>query len=145
MFDTPKYAFKINPKPALRVNHKTIFTQSTKAKAARAYAAYKKELALRAKIIGYTLPENGILIIKFTMPIPIRGGEVRIGLPHTQKPDIDNLVKAFMDSIAIGSDEFIHTIHACKVWGEFGGIEVFEGEKYSNPANDGLWEMDETQ
>lgn len=145
MFENPKHSFQITPKPALRVTHKTIFAQSKKAKAARAYAAYKKELAWQAKKMGYTLPENGILVVKFIMPVPIAGGEVRIGKAHTQKPDIDNLVKAFMDGIAIGSDEFIHTIHACKVWGEFGGIEVFVPEKYSNPTNDGLWEMDETQ
>ena len=79
-----------------------------------------------AAFAHYTLPANGILQITFTMPTP-NTKMARIGLPHTQRPDIDNLVKAFMDSIADEKgDAHIHTIIANKIWGEFGKIEVIE-------------------
>lgn len=36
------------------------------------------------------------------------------GKPHDQKPDIDNLLKALMDTT--GEDKTVHTITARKIW-----------------------------
>jgi Holliday junction resolvase RusA-like endonuclease len=43
--------------------------------------------------------------------------------PHTQKPDLDNLLKALFDAI-YGDDSHIHTIHASKMWGWHGAIHI---------------------
>lgn len=44
-----------------------------------------------------------------------------LGRPHTQKPDLDNIVKAITDGlnrIAFADDSQIAAIHASKTWGE---------------------------
>lgn len=42
---------------------------------------------------------------------------------HQNKPDIDNLVKAVMDSLK-EKDETVHTIFASKSWGYEGSISI---------------------
>lgn len=44
---------------------------------------------------------------------------------HQQKPDLDNLIKSFMDSFGI-DDSFVHTIHAEKMWAYEGMIVICE-------------------
>jgi Holliday junction resolvase RusA-like endonuclease len=45
------------------------------------------------------------------------------GTYHDQKPDVDNLAKAFMD--AFGSeDKHVAILHAEKYWAEEGSIEL---------------------
>ena len=46
-----------------------------------------------------------------------------IGKPHQQKPDIDNLVKAVLDSMH-QEDKHIHTVTARKVWGSVGRVTI---------------------
>lgn len=41
--------------------------------------------------------------------------------PHQQRPDIDNLLKGFMDAM-LEEDSHVHTIKAKKTWGEKGKI-----------------------
>ncbi len=41
---------------------------------------------------------------------------------HRQKPDLDNLIKAFLDSVAEGDDAFVSSLSATKLWGEKGRI-----------------------
>lgn len=43
--------------------------------------------------------------------------------PHTQKPDIDNLIKAVLDAV-YDDDSTISEIHAKKIWGNVGMIIV---------------------
>lgn len=43
--------------------------------------------------------------------------------PHTQKPDIDNLVKALLDAVH-EDDSHIYEIHAKKIWGHTGEIVI---------------------
>lgn len=48
----------------------------------------------------------------------------RVGKPHQMKPDIDNMVKAFMDAV-MKEDSHVHTIGMTKkIWGIHGYIEV---------------------
>lgn len=48
----------------------------------------------------------------------------RDGTPHMMKPDIDNMLKAFMDAI-MKEDSHVHTIGITKkVWGIHGHIKV---------------------
>ena len=71
---------------------------------------------------------SGALNITFTIPVPKSWSKKKqmmmCGKRHTQKPDLDNLVKAVMDSVFPDSDSFIHEIHAKKFWGSSGSIEV---------------------
>lgn len=45
------------------------------------------------------------------------------GQPHTQVPDIDNFLKAFMDALLV-SDAAVWRVFVEKRWNEHGGIEV---------------------
>lgn len=46
------------------------------------------------------------------------------GEPHVGKPDIDNLTKALLDSLAPGDDSYIWKLDAEKRWGEAGCILI---------------------
>jgi Holliday junction resolvase RusA-like endonuclease len=46
------------------------------------------------------------------------------GQPHQSKPDIDNLIKGFMDAL-LKDDARIWEVRASKVWDVSGGIEVW--------------------
>ena len=45
------------------------------------------------------------------------------GHPHTQRPDIDNLLKALFDAL-FDDDSHITDIRATKVWARTGAIEI---------------------
>jgi Holliday junction resolvase RusA-like endonuclease len=50
--------------------------------------------------------------------------EERIDTPHQMKPDIDNMLKAFMDAL-MKEDSHVHTIgKMTKIWGVHGHIKV---------------------
>lgn len=51
----------------------------------------------------------------------------KIGKFHTQKPDLDNLIKNILDrgdGILWSDDKYIHSIRAIKVWSEWGYIKL---------------------
>ena len=48
-----------------------------------------------------------------------------LGKPHQQTPDLDNLIKAFLDALS-AQDNFVHTIIAQKFWSAFPQIMVYE-------------------
>ena len=45
--------------------------------------------------------------------------------PHENRPDLDNLIKAFLDCL-LENDSTVHTIHASKKWATKGYIEITE-------------------
>jgi Holliday junction resolvase RusA-like endonuclease len=46
------------------------------------------------------------------------------GKPHTQRPDLDNLIKAFKDALC-EDDSHVHTYYNMrKIWGEDGKIII---------------------
>lgn len=47
------------------------------------------------------------------------------GKPHQQRPDIDNLIKAFLDALC-EDDSYVYAIRGEKYWSEQGSIEVVE-------------------
>jgi Holliday junction resolvase RusA-like endonuclease len=49
-----------------------------------------------------------------------------LGKPHDQKPDIDNIVKGFMDAVKSDDhdDKCVAILHAEKYWAETGAIEL---------------------
>ena len=80
----------------------------------------------------YLRHENGQIAITFNIPVPKSWSNKKkfemIGQPHQQKPDIDNLVKAYMDAV-LPEDEHIYQIFADKYWSKNGSIEVFQEAK----------------
>lgn len=87
------------------------------------YREYCDEIALAGV---KTLPER--LRVVFGVPMPKSWSNKKRdrlrGQPHQQRPDIDNLIKAFLDAVYHHADDaHIYEIHACKVWADLGYIE----------------------
>jgi Holliday junction resolvase RusA-like endonuclease len=91
------------------------------------YFEYKDRLNILADEQGYTLPdvmEN----ITFVLPMPKSWSKKKRqefdNKPHQQKPDLDNIVKAFMDCLS-SNDCNVHTYNNVrKIWGESGSIII---------------------
>jgi Holliday junction resolvase RusA-like endonuclease len=104
-------------------------TQSDKWKKRKAtdkYWQFKDELNQLCAICRWKPKE--VLHIKFVIPMPIswskKKKERMDGQPHKQKPDLDNLVKAFKDSL-LKEDSHVHTYGKIqKIWGRRGQIIV---------------------
>lgn len=91
------------------------------------YWRYKDELNIQAKKLNYKIGE--ILCILFFIKMPdswSKKKKERMNLlPHKSKPDTDNLVKGFIDSLT-NNDSNIYEIHAKKIWSYSGKIKVFD-------------------
>jgi Holliday junction resolvase RusA-like endonuclease len=86
---------------------------------------------IREQLPGYTLPTE--LHLTFFIPMPLSWSRKRraatLGAPHDQKPDIDNLVKGFMDAFKdeagkTAEDKHVYSLTAEKYWSEEGSIEI---------------------
>ena len=67
----------------------------------------------------------------------LSGATVKLTLPHTQRPYLDNIVKAVSDGlnrIAYADDNQIATLHAQKRWGEADGTFVTVEELQKKPG-----------
>lgn len=96
------------------------------------YRAYKDELRLKANLAKYVPGDT--LTVLFYLPMPpswsAKKRQEMAFKPHQQKPDADNLVKGFLDTLLPDSDCHVYEIHARKQWAEEGKIVVFEGVKF---------------
>lgn len=92
------------------------------------YRAFSDKLRLWAN--KYKLVQGEVLIAEFHIEMPKSWSEKKKGLqegkPHKQKPDLDNIIKAYQDSLC-DEDSHIHTIHACKKWARRGHIVIHPG------------------
>lgn len=94
---------------------------------------------LRAEAVKENYDPGDILNVIFILPMPsswsARKNKSMKGKPHQQKPDLDNLVKAFKDAL-LKEDKRVHTygfMHKC--WGDTGQILVLKScdvEVYMN-------------
>lgn len=84
-----------------------------------------RAFADRCRELGMTL-ENGDHVL-FLLPMPpswsAKKRAAHVGQPHTQKPDTDNLCKAFGDAV-LKEDEGLWCVSLEKRWGETGEIVV---------------------
>jgi len=102
-------------------------TQSDKWKkrpATDKYWLFKKELKILCHLCRWTPRDD--LDVKFVIPMPTSWSEKKRklmdGKPHQQRPDLDNLVKAFKDAL-LEEDSHVHTYNnMSKVWGRSGAI-----------------------
>jgi Holliday junction resolvase RusA-like endonuclease len=80
---------------------------------------------LRASLPRYELP--AVLSIEFHIAMPVSWSKKKrvamAGQYHQQKPDIDNLLKAYMDAFHT-DDAHVAIIHAGKYWTDGGGYIV---------------------
>ena len=87
------------------------------------YFRYRDEL--RRALPDYELPTR--LDITFLIPMPKSWSKKKraayAGSPHDQKPDIDNLAKAFLDAFH-SEDKHVYSLTAEKYWAETGSIEL---------------------
>jgi Holliday junction resolvase RusA-like endonuclease len=81
--------------------------------------------------------------VRFGIPMPKSWSKKKRaqmdGKPHQQKPDIDNLLKAFMDPL--GGDEHVWRIQAEKVWTSGEGFIAYQphpDEVYQNGNGGGI-------
>lgn len=103
-------------------------TQRDKWKARPAITAYHTYCdELRLRMPGYELPMK--LVIVFYLPMPDSWSQAKkrekIGTPHDQKPDIDNLAKGFMDAFKT-EDKHVAFLYAEKYWAREGGIIIYQ-------------------
>jgi len=93
----------------------------------QAQAYYEYANALREASRGYVVPDK--LFVRFYLPMPNSWSKKKrvseTGRPHKQRPDIDNLVKAFLDALC-SDDKYVYAVRAEKYWSEQGRIEVEE-------------------
>ena len=86
------------------------------------YRAYKDEIRLRQ----VSVPESGARII-FVIPMPASWSKKKRqsmnGMPHRQRPDIDNLHKGLLDAL-FTEDCQVWDHWITKVWGEEGAIII---------------------
>lgn len=89
------------------------------------YWKYKDDLNMLAKSKRYEIEYT--LDIKFYLSMPKSWSEKKRKLmnkkEHTSKPDFDNLVKAFTDSL-LENDSFLYDVRIRKYWARKGYIEV---------------------
>lgn len=80
---------------------------------------------LRACVGNAKLPHA--LRLTFELPMPKSWSQQKKdamrGMPHQQKPDLDNLAKAVGDAL-YGNDAVIHELHARKVWADEGRVTL---------------------
>ena len=85
------------------------------------YNEYKVNLLTEAKRKKFELPAAG-LHITFYIPVPEswtkKKKAAHHGMLHQSRPDIDNLTKAFFDSI-VAEDKYIANISITKRWVDF--------------------------
>jgi Holliday junction resolvase RusA-like endonuclease len=92
------------------------------------YNNYKIDLGAEAKRKGFSMPPIGCSIT-FFIPVPPswskKKKKLHHGRFHQSKPDLDNLLKAFMDSL-MAEDKQIAHIELSKRWIDFesGWIEI---------------------
>ena len=88
------------------------------------YYDFKNEVALKARRHDIKLSESGNVII-FFMPMAKswskKKKERMAYTPHQQRPDLDNLTKAFWDALEV-EDKHIWTATQAKIWAPTGGI-----------------------
>jgi Holliday junction resolvase RusA-like endonuclease len=113
--------FEIEPKPKPRMTRKSTWKH-------RDWWDYVEVLKWLAKKEKYELTDE--LNISFYIPIPKSYSKKLkrelVGKPHRKRPDIDNLVKGFLDALA-SEDGFVWNITAKKYWNDIGRIVVRKG------------------
>lgn len=116
----------IKPMPYVRIDNKYNFRGS---KRAGQYIKYKEDLQVIMRAKKYVPSDR--LDMEFHVPMPkswsLKKKKEMLLRPHAQRPDLDNYVKAVLDSFfykQTGGDAGVHEIRARKVWSNNGCIHI---------------------
>ena len=131
----------ITPQGAVRSNGKNSMYHPTKGPRIKKYVQYKKDLIQLMKDNGISNMPEEIEYIYFMMPIPnpevgskkVKAEKLsRIGNPHKQKPDFDNLIKPILDASGKDDSHIWRCGELQKLWTDFndGSIIIGLKEKY---------------
>lgn len=86
------------------------------------YRAFCDELRLK-----YREPFPEQARITFVVPMPSswskKKKEQMSGMPHQQRPDVDNLAKSVLDALC-GDDSYVYNLWADKYWGYQGEVHI---------------------
>lgn len=130
----PLFTFDLAPFPAPRMtrsdkwktnpNHPDPLKRQRKP--VQRYFAWKNAFISMCNEKGYTLQET--IRVLFIMPLPKylsrKKREMKVGQPHKQRPDTDNMIKAVKDAFK-ADDGFVWDERGVKIWGETGKIIIF--------------------
>lgn len=113
------------PKPRMTQRDKWLKPPRTPVQNYWNYKDVLKGFSLRDKYVV----SNPLSLI-FVLPMPISWSnkkcERMVTQPHTQKPDLDNLIKAFKDALCIDDSHIYAYDHIRKVWGYEGKILIVD-------------------
>jgi Holliday junction resolvase RusA-like endonuclease len=119
----PYITLNINPvaKPRMTRSDKW-----KKRKATDKYWKFKKDLKILCYVASWNIQDKQDLEVTFVIPMPLSWSNVKRqkmnGQPHTSRPDLDNLIKAFKDAL-LDEDSQVHTYGVMKkIWGQKGQI-----------------------
>lgn len=91
------------------------------------YFAFKNKIKELALIHNFTLPESSFHAV-FVIPMAHSWSDKKKGMmdavPHQQKPDVDNMIKALKDSLC-ENDATIWDYRITKYWGRSGKIIIY--------------------
>ena len=93
------------------------------------YWDFSNELNRQANKLGYIPGDKISLIFFISMPNSWskKKKDLMLGKPHKQRPDIDNLAKAFMDAL-LPEDSYVYSLTAEKYWSNEPSIVVLTDE-----------------
>lgn len=92
------------------------------------YWKFKDDLNFLCKRAGYV--QGNELFATFRIPMPKSWPKSKrlknLGMPHDQKYDLDNMIKAVGDCLLPLGDEKMHIISVNKVWSEHPSIVFYD-------------------
>lgn len=111
--------YPILPTPAPRMTRADVWRQRP---CVLRYRRFRDQVRLHQ----VRIPESGAQIT-FYLPMPASWPKSKLashnGMPHQQKPDLDNLIKALLDAV-FEDDSHIWEYQAKKLWAMDGAIEI---------------------
>lgn len=115
--------FKVEPVAKPRQTKSDVWKRRPRVMRYRTFADDIRREAARHR---FSVPDSG-LRVTFYLPMPKSWSKSKRGTmlwkPHQQTPDIDNLIKSFLDALC-GDDCTVWEITGRKFWSEAGAIMV---------------------
>jgi len=120
-----KYVIHVNPVPKPRMTSRDKWE---KRPIVQRYWAYKDEIILRFKLLGFSTLPGHISLLHFVMQMPQSWPESKKarldGQPHQQVPDLSNMLKGIEDCMCKDDSHIWRYDSLEKRWGRKGQIII---------------------
>ena len=120
MMESATYVFQVPPQTAPRMTRRDRWKRRP---CVVKYFAYRDQLRAQAVEYGITLPNA--FSVTFSMAMPKSWSKKKkaapVGKPGQSKPDLDNILKGFMDALRT-EDASVYAVSASKFWSEQPGV-----------------------